>query len=131
MSRMIYVGLLSHNIDGLCRFYRDVFGFDELEGERTEIFRTLDCGNIQLCFHATEAYEILGLSEHTKRGGIVEMITFDANSQAEVGNLTKRALDRGARLVKGPFVTYYNHYQVVLFDPDGNVFRITMPNVPA
>jgi len=34
------------------------------------------------------------------------------------------ALEAGATLVKPPYVTYYNWYQSVLLDPEGNVFRI-------
>ena len=34
------------------------------------------------------------------------------------------ALEAGATLIKPPYVTYYNWYQSVLLDPEGNVFRI-------
>jgi hypothetical protein len=34
------------------------------------------------------------------------------------------AVAKGATLVKPPYKTYYNWYQAVLLDPEGNVFRI-------
>ncbi len=34
------------------------------------------------------------------------------------------AVANGATLIKEPYVTYYNWYQSVLLDPEGNVFRI-------
>ena len=33
-------------------------------------------------------------------------------------------VEAGATLIKAPYVTYYNWYQSVLLDPEGNVFRI-------
>ncbi len=34
------------------------------------------------------------------------------------------AVEAGATLIKPPYTTYYNWYQAVLMDPEGNVFRI-------
>jgi predicted lactoylglutathione lyase len=41
-----------------------------------------------------------------------------------VDELTPKAVSLGAKLVKPPYKTYYNWYQAVLLDPEGNVFRI-------
>ncbi|NAT60930.1 glyoxalase, partial [Pseudomonas syringae pv. actinidifoliorum] len=30
----------------------------------------------------------------------------------------------GADTIKEPYLTYYNWYQAVLLDPEGNIFRI-------
>ena len=37
---------------------------------------------------------------------------------------SKKSEDSRATVVKPPYVTYYNWYQAVLLDPEGNVFRI-------
>jgi predicted lactoylglutathione lyase len=92
------------------------------------MFRVLDCGTIQLCFHSHEAYQLLALDNYSQPAGVAQLVTFDALSREEVDQKTTRAQELGAKLVKGPFITYYNHYQVVCFDPDNNVFRITIPN---
>ena len=44
--------------------------------------------------------------------------------QADVDTCVPRAVEAGATLIKAPYTTYYNWYQAVLLDPEGNVFRI-------
>ena len=127
MTRMLFVGFFSKDIERLCRFYADLFGFPEIADGRNEIFRSLDCGSIRLCFHGNAAYDLLGLGDHAKHTGVQQAITFDAASTRDLDEKMARAQSLGATLVKGPFITYYKHYQVVFFDPDGNVFRITVP----
>ncbi|PYD84206.1 glyoxalase, partial [Pseudomonas syringae pv. pisi] len=36
------------------------------------------------------------------------------------------AVAQGAKLIKEPYLTYYNWYQAVLLDPEHNVFRINV-----
>ena len=38
--------------------------------------------------------------------------------------LVARAVELGGSVVKAPYTTYYNAHQVVLADPECNVFRI-------
>ena len=52
------------------------------------------------------------------------MLTFNVESLAEVDRLTALAASRGAKLATAPYRTYYGAWQSVLFDPEGNVFRI-------
>ena len=56
--------------------------------------------------------------------GIKVFINVEAGSKRELEAITAKALSKGGRLIKAPYITYYNFYQVVLLDPEGNVFRV-------
>jgi hypothetical protein len=101
-----------------------VFGFPEIESIRSPIFRGLDTGKSSLGFNAPEAYELLHLAEHADTRGVKFLLNIDVDSQAEVDAAVPVAVAAGATLIKPPYVTYYNWYQAVLLDPEGNVFRI-------
>jgi predicted lactoylglutathione lyase len=51
-------------------------------------------------------------------------ITCNVESREALDSTLARALLLGATLIKGPYVSYYNAYQVVLSDPEGNMFRL-------
>jgi predicted lactoylglutathione lyase len=51
-------------------------------------------------------------------------LNIDVDSKDDVDRMVPLALEAGATLIKPPYVTYYNWYQAVLFDPEQNVFRI-------
>jgi uncharacterized glyoxalase superfamily protein PhnB len=108
----------------LSGFYQRVFGFPEIEAIRSPIFRGLDTGKSSLGFNALDAYELLHLSEYSDTRGVKFLLNIDVDSQADVDRMVPVALEAGATLVKPPYVTYYNWYQSVLLDPEGNVFRI-------
>jgi catechol 2,3-dioxygenase-like lactoylglutathione lyase family enzyme len=124
MAHLSYVNVFARDVVALSGFYQRVFGFPEIESIRSPIFRGLDTGKSSLGFNAPEAYELLHLSEHADARGVKFLLNIDVDSQAEVDEAVPVAVAAGATLIKPPYVTYYNWYQAVLLDPEGNVFRI-------
>jgi predicted enzyme related to lactoylglutathione lyase len=123
-ATLSYVNVFAQDIVALSQFYMDVFGFAEIEKIRSPIFRGLDTGRSSLGFNAQDAYGLLKLDEFSQVSGIKFLLNIDVSSAAEVDRLTPKAVVLGAKLVKPPYKTYYNWYQAVLLDPEGNVFRI-------
>jgi len=124
MAHLSYVNVFARDVVALSGFYQRVFGFPEIESIRSPIFRGLDTGKSSLGFNAPEAYELLHLAEHADTRGVKFLLNIDVDSQAEVDAAVPVAVAAGATLIKAPYVTYYNWYQAVLLDPEGNVFRI-------
>lgn len=124
--RLAYVNILARDIDALSRFYALTFGFDEIEGHRSPIYRCLDAGGVELGFNAQIAYELLNLAARkpVSGAGVATYVTFECASPAGLDDICARALANGARVLKAPYDTYYNARQCVLEDPEGNVFRL-------
>ena len=124
MANLNLVNIFAEDMVGLARFYQRVFGFPEIRKYRSPIFRLLDSGKAALGFNSPEAYELLELKRHSKTRGVKVFINFDARSKREVDAIAAKAAKHGGRIIKAPYTTYYNFYQAVLLDPEGNVFRI-------
>ena len=123
-AHLSYVNVFAKDIVALSQFYMDVFGFVEIEKIRSPIFRGLDTGKSSLGFNAQDAYGLLKLDEFSQTAGVKFLLNIDVASVAEVDQMVPKAVSLGAKLVKAPYKTYYNWYQAVLLDPEGNVFRI-------
>jgi predicted enzyme related to lactoylglutathione lyase len=124
MAHLSYVNVFTRDLQALPDFYKAVFGFTEIEAIRSPIFRGLDTGKSSLGFNAQDAYGLLLLSEHADTKGVKFLLNIDVDSVGDVDRMVPLAVARGATLIKAPYKTYYNWYQAVLFDPEGNVFRI-------
>jgi predicted enzyme related to lactoylglutathione lyase len=124
MATLSYVNVFAGDVVALSGFYQSLFGFTEIEAIRSPIFRGLDTGKSCIGFNAPDAYELLGLADHADTRGIKFLLNIDVDSQADVDRRVPLALEAGATLIKAPYTTYYNWYQAVLLDPEGNVFRI-------
>jgi uncharacterized glyoxalase superfamily protein PhnB len=124
VAHLSYVNVFARDVVALSGFYMKVFGFKEIESIRSPIFRGLDTGKSSLGFNALDAYELLKLSEFSDTKGIKFLLNIDVDSKDDVDRMVPVALEAGAKLIKEPYVTYYNWYQAVLLDPEGNVFRI-------
>ncbi|ARN18486.1 VOC family protein [Piscinibacter gummiphilus] len=124
MAHLSYVNVFAKDVVALSGFYQKVFGFTEIEAIRSPIFRGLETGKSALGFNALDAYDLLQLSEFSDTKGVKFLLNIDVDSKGDVDRLVPVALASGATLVKPPYVTYYNWYQSVLLDPEGNVFRI-------
>ncbi len=124
MATLSYVNVFTRDLDALPAFYQKVFGFAEIEAIRSSIFRGLDAGGCCIGFNARDAYALLGLADHAETRGVGFLLNFDVGSRVEVDTLVPVAQAAGATLVKAPYKTYYDWYQAVLMDPEGNVFRI-------
>jgi len=124
MAHLSYVNVFAKDVVALSGFYQKVFGFTEIEAIRSPIFRGLETGKSALGFNALDAYDLLQLSEFSDTKGVKFLLNIDVDSKDDVDRRVPVALASGATLVKPPYVTYYNWYQSVLLDPEGNVFRI-------
>ncbi|MBC8880165.1 MULTISPECIES: VOC family protein [Pseudomonas] len=126
MNSLSYVNVFAQDIVRLSTFYSDLFGFREIEAIRSSIFRGLDTGKSCIGFNALDAYELLGLEAFAGSTGCRFLLNIDVSDQAEVDRLVPLAVAQGAKLIKEPYLTYYNWYQAVLLDPEQNVFRINV-----
>jgi len=124
MSKLSYVNVFARDIEALSGFYQRVFDFPEVESIRSPIFVGLDAGTCCIGFNAPDAYELLHLAEYSDTAGCKFLLNIDVDSPAEVDRMVPIAVEAGATLIKPPYTTYYNWYQAVLMDPEGNVFRI-------
>ncbi|RKP53693.1 VOC family protein [Pararobbsia silviterrae] len=124
MAHLSYVNVFARDIVALSGFYQDVFGFAEVESIRSPIFRGIDAGRTCIGFNAHDAYALLHLDDHADTRGVKFLLNIDVDQQADVDRLVPIAEANGATLIKPPYLTYYNWYQAVLLDPEGNVFRI-------
>ncbi|UJJ30258.1 VOC family protein [Halopseudomonas maritima] len=124
MSKLSYVNVFARDIEALSGFYQRVFDFPEVKSIRSPIFVGLDAGTCCIGFNAPDAYELLHLAEHSDTAGCKFLLNIDVDSPAEVDRMVPIAVEAGATLIKPPYTTYYNWYQAVLMDPEGNVFRI-------
>lgn len=129
MPTLSFVNVFADDIVALSGFYGELFGFPEIESLRSPIFRALDAGTCSIGFNARDAYGLLNLSELSETQGAKFLLNFELDSVSEVDRMVPVAVDRGARLVKSPYKTYYNYYQAVLLDPEGNVFRINKSDI--
>lgn len=119
-----YVNVFAKDIHSLSRFYRDVFGFEEIAEIASPIFVGIRTGRSNIGFNAPEAYDLLQIGDRKQVAGSKFLLNFDVESVGAVDRLTETAVARGARLIKAPYKTYYDWYQSVLADPEDNVFRI-------
>jgi predicted enzyme related to lactoylglutathione lyase len=125
-ARIAYVNLFAQDIDKLSAFYTKVFGFPELVSHRSPIYRCLDAGGVELGFNAEKAYELLGLADRKPAGRptLRAYFTIEVGSREAVDDAVWPVERHGGRLLKGPYASYYNAWQAVFEDPEGNVFRV-------
>jgi len=115
---------ISSDFVALFEFYSATFDLSEVEELRSEIFRGADASGVTIGFSAPVVYEMLNIQEWADPKGTTQYLTFEGNDDEAVTAMTARAIANGARLLHDPYETYYNAFQSVLADPDGNVFRI-------
>ena len=115
---------ISDDFIALFDFYSSTFDLAEVEALRSDIFRGARVGDMTLGFSAPVVYEMLNIEDWSQPTGTTQYLTFEGESDEEVALLTERAIANGARLLHDPYETYYDAYQSVLADPDGNVIRI-------
>jgi len=123
--RPVVVSFVAGDHLALADFYRNAFGFVEVEAVRSPIFTALRTPTVVLGFHHDDAYELLGLDQRRGAVGGGVHVTFDVGSAADVDAMAPTLQELGAQLIKGPFTTYYQARQMVMADPEGNVFRVS------
>lgn len=125
MATLSYVNVAVRDLDGLPKFYMDLFGFEEVHEVQSPVFRAVITGKTTIGFNAAAVYQTLNLPAPSQSaGGIKLLLTFDVESADEVDKTIARAVTLGAKLVKPAFRTSYGYYQGVLLDPEENGFRI-------
>jgi len=127
--------LLCRDVQAQMQFYQAVFGFQEITASRSPIYRGLDTGGSVLGFNALEARALLNLPDAPAPAAdgmwpTTVFATFELNVPADVDVTAQRVQDHGGRLLKAPFVTYYQQWQAVVADPEGHVFRLACLVLP-
>ncbi|WP_341701903.1 VOC family protein [Ferrovibrio sp.] len=125
--RLAYINLFSRDIVAQAAFYSALFGFEEKVAHRSPIYRCLDAGGVELGFNAEPAYDLLGLAAHRPASAPLPLgcyFTAELGSEADVTAAADRCRRLGGAILKPPYHTYYNAWQAVLADPEGNVFRV-------
>jgi catechol 2,3-dioxygenase-like lactoylglutathione lyase family enzyme len=122
------ISYFCRDIDTLSGFYAAVFEAPYIEAVKSSIYRALDVHGMRIGFHDFKAYALmeLGGREMTLDPKPVgSYISFSVPSKQALDTYFEKAKSLGAKVIKGPYVSYYNANQVVLSDPEGNMFRIS------
>ena len=133
MATLSLIGIFTSDIVRVSSFYRDLFGFRELDEFSSDIFRGLDTGKTWLGFNGPQAYGLLGLEHRSQTHGNKFTLNFEMESIAEVDRIFALACETGATPVMSPVGKRYNDaagthwYLAVLLDPEGNAFRLSHP----
>lgn len=117
------------DVDQQFSFYQGLLGWDEVKEASSPIYRVLTGGGIQLAFNGWKAYDLLSLADRKQSESpdfpISTMNSFVVQTPDLVNKVFMALPALGGRLVKGPFATYYGHWQLVFCDPENNVVRVT------
>jgi catechol 2,3-dioxygenase-like lactoylglutathione lyase family enzyme len=106
-------------------FYRALLEAPEIVEHASPIYRGLQLLGVSFGFHDEKAYELLEVSDlKPSQPSAGHYPTFNLDSTQAVDQLTAFAVAIGAKVRKRPYLTYYKAYQVVLLDPEGNLFRL-------
>jgi predicted enzyme related to lactoylglutathione lyase len=124
MAVLSSINIFTRNLDALVEFYAELFDLPEKTELRSPIYRALDAGGTMLSFNGFEAYKLLKLDDFSDTTGVKSLLTFDVAGAGDVARISQDAVRRGAKMIKEPYDTAYGSRQSVLFDPEGNVFRI-------
>lgn len=123
-----YASIIADDIDALCAFYGAILDLPEVDNA-SAIYRGLTSGNgVVLAFSAPAVNGMLGIDEYRNPTGTRQYLTFELATDEAVELVAGRAVARGARVLRQPYVTGYHAYQAVLADPEGNVFRLNHSN---
>ena len=127
--RISQINMFARDHRLLMQFYAALLGFHEVAQWTSPIFCCLDAGGVNLGFHAQQAYDLLALAPRKPQTETVNVYaTFELPDTAAVDLGVERAVALGAAIIKPTYRTYYDSYQVVLADPEGNVFQIVANN---
>lgn len=123
---------LSNN-QALFEFYQALLQWEECIEERSSIYCSLKWQGIRLGFHARPAYDLLDiahLERHEDQYQATAYPTFYVDTYQEVDALAEQIKQLDGAICKTPFRTYYNQWQVVARDPQGNLFRFASLDLP-
>ena len=126
----LWFNLLCRDIEAQKAFYAALLGWPEAVHSRSPIYRALEHDGVQFGFNAMEAYELLGLAGRAPEADgapspVTAYATFMLEDPGNVDAAAASAIELGGSVVKAPYPTYYGHWQAVLSDPEGHVFRVS------
>ena len=78
--QLSYVNIFARDIVALSGFYRELFGFEEIQEIRSPIFVGLKTGQSCLGFNAQDAYDLLKLSDYANPTGAKFLLNIDVDS---------------------------------------------------
>jgi predicted enzyme related to lactoylglutathione lyase len=122
------ISYFCRDIDALSSFYASVFDVPYMDAVKSSIYRALDIFGMRIGFHDQKAYALMNLGDRMmtmEPKPVGTYISFAVESKQALDAHLAKALSLGATIVKLPYVSYYNANQVVLSDPEGNMFRIS------
>ena len=123
----VEISHFARDIIKLSEFYATLFNVPYIESVATPIYRALDVKGTRLAFHDFQAYALLELTSRVSQAPVKPVgtyVTFNVAGKPELEACMHHAVQLGATVLKQPYVSYYNAYQVVLADPEDNVFRL-------
>jgi len=127
--------IFCRDVDRQFKFYQSLLDWDEFKEASSPIYRVLTGAGIQLAFNGWRAYDLLSLADRKQSEQanfpISSMTSFVVESPDLVNNVFLELASLGGHVVKGPFATYYGHWQLVFCDPENNVVRVTSTKLPA
>ena len=125
MQPIVSINLFCNDLDCVFAFYRDLFSLEEAVEHHSPIYRALRLGNSDLGFHAPDAVDLLNAGAlRSSVPSVAHYPTFHVDSREQLNSMTAQAQILGGAIRKAPYLTYYKAWQVVLQDPEGNMFRI-------
>lgn len=131
----LWFNLLCQDIEVQMNFYQAVLGLPEAVASRSPIYRALETADFQFGFNAPAAYALLNLADRMPPSGaalpVVAYATLMLDTPQAVSAAADRVVASGGTVVKPPYATYYGQWQVVLADPEANVFRLSAQGLPA
>jgi predicted enzyme related to lactoylglutathione lyase len=131
----LWFNLFCRDIDAQFNFYRELLKLPEAAASHSPIYRALETPDFQFGFNAWAAYALLGMDERAPKATdapppVIAYTTLMVADPTEVDDAAKRVSELGGRVVKGPYPTYYGQWQVVLADPEANIFRLSAAALP-
>lgn len=131
----LWFNLFCRDIEAQLQFYQALLQLSEAAGTRSPIYRAVETEHFQLGFNAPEAYALLGLGDRRpaqqEPRAVAGYATFMLATPDAVDAAATQATTLGGQLVKPAYATYYGQWQVVLADPEDNVFRLSAFGRPA
>jgi len=127
----LWFNLFCRDIEAQLQFYQALLQLPEAVGTRSPIYRAVETEHFQLGFNAPEAYALLGLADRRPDEAqlpprsVTGYATFMLATPEAVDAAGHQATALGGQLIKPPYATYYGQWQVVLADPEDNVFRLS------
>jgi len=128
--RLSYVTFIAQDVDLMAEFYIAALGLEEVAESRDHRYREVRGGGCMIGFAMAGVRAALNLPE-AQPTGTRALLTFQVDALADLTDAVAKACAAGAELVRGAADTFFGQRQVVLRDPEGNVFRLSAALVPA